>query len=92
MLSALLIVALGENLMFFIPLAVATIALLLYRITRLKVWLLAAIAIVLLHALSFLYALAMALTIGALGAIAMLAVCDILILIPLADLYCSKRA
>lgn len=92
MLSALLLVALGENLMFFIPLAVATIALLLYRITRLKVWLLAAIAIVLLHALSFLYALAMALTIGALGAIAMLAVCDILILIPLADLYCSKRA
>lgn len=91
LLSLILLIALGENLMFFIPLTAATAALLLYRATRLKVWLLAAIAITLLHAFSFPYALAMALTIGALGAITMLAVCDILVLLPLADLYCSKR-
>ncbi len=91
LLSIILLIALGENLMFFIPLTAATAALLLYRATRLKVWLLAAITITLLHAFSFLYALAMALTIGALGAITMLAVCDILILLPLSDLYCSKR-
>ena len=41
----------------------------------------------LLHAFSFLYALVMALTIGAYGAVAMLAFFDFMALIPLADLY-----
>lgn len=86
-LSAVLLFALGENLMFFIPLAFASAALILYRITSLKVWILCAVALILLHALSFLYALAMALTIGAFGAVAMLAFFDIMVLIPLADLY-----
>jgi hypothetical protein len=89
LLSAVLLFALGENLMFFIPLTFATVALILYRLTSLKVWLLAAVPLILLHAFSFLYALAMALTIGAYGAIAMLAFCDFMVLIPLADLYLS---
>ena len=88
-LSAVLLFTLGENLMFFIPLAFGTAALLLYRLTSLKVWLLAAIALILLHALSFLYALAMALTIGAFGAVAMLAFFDIMVLVPMADMYLS---
>ena len=78
-------------LMFFIPLAFASAALILYRITSLKVWILCAVALILLHALSFLYALAMALTIGAFGAVAMLAFFDIMVLIPLADLYLSSN-
>ena len=86
-LSAVLLFTLGENLMFFIPLAFGTAALILYRITSLKVWLLAAIALILLHALSFLYALAMALTIGAFGAVAMLAFFDIMVIVPMADMY-----
>lgn len=86
-LSAALLFALGENLMFFVPLAFATVGLVLYRLTSLKVWLLLASGMILLHALSFLYALAMALTIGAFGAVAMLAFCDIMVLIPMADLY-----
>ena len=86
-LSAVLLFTLGENLMFFIPLAFGTAALILYRLTSLKVWLLAAISLILLHALSFLYALAMALTIGAFGAVAMLAFLDIMVIIPLADVY-----
>lgn len=86
-LSAALVFTLGENLMFFIPLAVATVAVVLWHMTSLKVWLLAAIVIILLHAFSFLYALAMALTIGALGAVAMLAFLDLMVLVPLADLY-----
>ena len=90
-LSAVLLFALGENLMFFIPLAFASAALILYRITSLKVWILCAVALILLHALSFLYALAMALTIGAFGAVAMLAFFDIMVLIPLADLYLSSN-
>lgn len=86
-LSAVLLFTLVENLMFFIPLTVATAAMILYRTTSMKFWLLCAIFIILLHALSFLHALAMALTIGAFGAVAMLAFCDLMVLIPLADLY-----
>lgn len=89
-LSAALLFTLGENLMFFIPLIFATAALVLYRLTSLKLWLLCAIALILLHAFSFLYALAMALTIGAFGAVAMLAFCDLMVLIPLADMYLSS--
>lgn len=90
-LSAVLVFTLGENLMFLIPLAFSTAALILYRATSLKLWLLCAIALILLHAFSFLYALAMALTIGAFGAVAMLAFFDIMALIPLADMYLSVR-
>ena len=86
-LSAVLLFALGENLMFFIPLTFATAAMILYRLTSLKVWIPLAMAMILLHAFSFLYALAMALTIGAFGAVAMLAFCDIMVLVPMADLY-----
>ena len=90
-LSLVLVFALGENLMFFIPLFCAVAALILWHVTSLKLWLLAAIALILLHAFSFLYALAMALTIGAFGAVAMLAFCDLMVLTPLADLYLTER-
>ena len=86
-LSAALLIAIGENMMFFIPFALATLALILWRMTSLKFWLPIAIAMILLHAFSFLYALSMALTIGALGAVAMIAFLDMMVLIPLADLY-----
>lgn len=90
-LSAVLLFALGENLMFFIPLTFAAAALILYRLTSLKLWMLFAIALILLHAFSFLYALAMALTIGAFGAVAMLAFFDIMVLVPMADIYLSSN-
>jgi hypothetical protein len=86
-LSAALLFAIGENMMFFIPFAFATFALILWRLTSIKSWLPVAIAMILLHAFSFLYALSMALTIGALGAVAMIAFLDMMVLIPLADLY-----
>ena len=86
-LNVALLFALGENMMFFIPLFCATVAMVLYHLTSLKLWLVAAIALVLLHALSFFFALSMALTIGAFGAVAMLAFFDLMILIPLADIY-----
>ncbi len=86
-LSAVLLFTIGENLMFFIPLTCAAVALILYRLTSLKLWLVCAMALILLHAFSFLYALAMALTIGAFGAVAMLAFMDFMVLIPLADFY-----
>ena len=86
-LSAALLFAIGENLMFLIPLAFVSAGLMLYRLTSLKLWLVLSAGLVLLHAFSFLHALAMALTIGAFGAVAMLAFIDIMVLIPLADLY-----
>ena len=86
-LSAVLLGVIGENMMFFIPMAFAVVGLILWRLTSLRVWLLAAIFLILLHAFSFLFALAMALTIGALGAVALIALIDIMVIIPLADLY-----
>lgn len=86
-LSAVLVGVLGENIMFFVPLCFATGGLILWRLTGCKFMLVVAIFLILLHAFSFLYALAMALTIGAYGAVAMLAFCDFMVLIPLADLY-----
>lgn len=86
-LTIALLVAIGENLMFLIPLFCGTAAMVLYHMTSLKVWLVLAIGLLLLHAFSFFYALAMALTIGAYGAVAMLAFLDLMVLIPLADLY-----
>ena len=90
-LSLVLVFALGENLMFFIPLFFATAAIALWHATSLKVWLLAAIVFILLHAFSFYFALSMALTIGAYGAVAMLAFLDLMVIIPLADLYLTER-
>lgn len=87
LLSTVLVFTVGENMMFFIPLVCGTGAMILYRLTSLRVWLLAAMVIILLHAFSFYYALAMALTIGAYGAVAMLAFIDMMLLIPMADLY-----
>ena len=90
-LSAVLLFALGENIMFFIPLAVSVLAMLLYRITHLELWLLLAVGVVLLYAFSFLYALAMALTIGAYAVVLMLAFLDTLVLLPLVDLYLTPK-
>lgn len=92
LLSAVLLIALGENMMFLIPLAAAVLAMILYHMTNLRVWLLAAIVLILLHSFSFYHALAMALTIGALGAVMMLVFFDFMVLIPLADLYLMPSA
>ena len=75
--------------MFIIPLTCAMAAIVMWRVTSVKTWLVLAVALILLHAFSFLYALAMALTIGALGAVSMIAFLDFIVLIPLADLYLS---
>jgi len=85
--SAVLLVTLGENMMFLIPLACASVAMALYHLTGLRLWILAAMALIMLHVFSFYYALAMALTIGALGAVMMLVFVDFMVLIPMADIY-----
>lgn len=89
--SIILLIAIGENLMFLIPLGFATLALMLWHISGVKIFLPAAIFCILLHSYSFLYALSMALTIGAFGAVAMFAFWDIVIVISLSDLYLTER-
>ena len=86
-LSAAFLIALGENMMFLIPLAFATFAMILHHLTNLRVWLPLAVALILLHVFSFYYALAMALTIGALGAVMMLSFFSVMVIIPMADIY-----
>ena len=89
-LSAVLVFTLGENLMFLIPLACAVLALLLEGFTGWKFLIPLAVAVILLHAFSFLHALAMALTIGAFGAVAMIAFIDLAVLIPLIHSYLAE--
>ena len=86
-LSAAFLIALGENMMFLIPLAFATLAMILHHLTNLRIWLPLAVALILLHVFSFYYALAMALTIGALGAVMMLSFFSVMVIIPMADIY-----
>ena len=90
-LSAILLFTIGENIMFFLPLAIATVAILLYHLTRIKLWLALAIGLILLHAFTFLFALAMALTIGAYAIVLMLAFLHILVVIPLTDMYITPK-
>lgn len=86
-LSVVLLIAVGENFMFLIPLFAGTFAMIMYHMTSFRLWLPVAVAFILLHAFSFLYALAMALTIGAFGAVAMIAFLDLMVLVPMIDLY-----
>ena len=86
-LTVVLLIAIGENLMFLIPLACATAAMIIYHSTSCKFFMVLAIGVILLHAFSFYFALAMALTVGAYGAVAMLVFFGLMVLIPLADLY-----
>ena len=90
-LSIALLASIKENLMFFIPLFASVLAMALYKLTKLKVWMLIAVSLILLHAFSFLYALAMALTIGAFGAVLMLALLDVMVLLPLSDIYLTNK-
>lgn len=90
-LSILLLVTVGENMMFLIPLFFACMALLLCRITSWNAWIPLSIAGILLHACSFLYVLAMALTVGAFGIVAMLSLLDLLVIIPLSDIYIKEN-
>lgn len=91
LLCIVMLVSIKENLMFFIPLFSSALAIVLYKLTKLKIWILLAIALILLHAFSFLYALAMALTIGAFGAVLMLALLDAMVLVPLSDIYLTDK-
>ena len=82
---------LGENMMFFIPACIGTITLFLWKITSSRIFPLIGMAILLLHAFSFVYILAMGLTIGALGIILLIAFYNLIVIIPLANGYLTDK-
>lgn len=81
----------GENMIFFIPLCIGTLSLTLWQATSARVFPLLGMSILLIHAFSFIYILAMALTIGALGIVLFVAFFNLMILIPLANAYLTDR-
>ena len=80
-------IAYRENMMFFLPLCIGTLTLHLWKTTSARVFPLLGMAIILIHAFSFVYIVAMALSIGALGLVLFLAFHYLIILIPLAHGY-----
>lgn len=89
-LSAVLLFAIGENLFTLVPLALALCGVILWRVTTLRLFLIVSVAGILLHSFSFLYCLAVALTLGAFGVVVMIAFFDLMVLIPLIDLYVRR--
>ena len=73
--------------MFFLPLCIGTLTLHLWKTTSARVFPLLGMTIILIHAFSFVYIVAMALSIGALGLVLFLAFHYLIILIPLAHGY-----
>ena len=91
LLSAVLLLTIGENFFFALPLGLAAASLFLWRITTWRGWLLPAIVVILLHAFSFLYVVITALTMGALGVLPLFIVIYLALLLPLADIYTRKE-
>ena len=82
--SILFLLVIGENMMFLIPLCISTIALTLWKATSFSLFPFIEIFLLLVHSFSFIYIIAMALTIGALGLALFLAFFSLIVIIPLA--------
>ena len=89
-LSIATLAALGENMLFLIPLFAGTLSIFLWQLSSFKPFLLLGIAFLCLHSFSFLYALAMALTVGAFGAVLFIATLDLLVIEGLCDCYTMR--
>ena len=92
LLSFIALLIAGENMMFFIPLCIGTLSGMLWQATSSRIFPLLGVCLILLHAFSFVYIIAMALTIGALGLVLLVAFCHLIVVIPLAKLYLADKA
>ena len=92
MLSFIALIIAGENMMFFIPLCIGTLSVMLWQATSSQIFPLLGVCLILLHAFSFVYIIAMALTIGTLGLVLLVAFCHLIVVIPLAKLYLADKA
>ena len=82
----------GENMMFFIPWCIGTISLMLWKATSARIFPLLGMGMILLHTFSFVYVLALALTIGSLGIFLLVAFYNLTVIIPLAKSYLADTA
>jgi hypothetical protein len=92
MLCFIALIIAGENMMFFIPLCIGILSVMLWQATSSRIFPLLGVCLILLHAFSFVYIIAMALTIGALGLVLLVAFCHLIVVIPLAKLYLADKA
>ena len=92
LLSFIALIIAGENMMFFIHLCIGTLSVMLWQATSSRIFPLLGVCLILLHAFSFVYIIAMALTIGALGLVLLVAFCHLIVVIPLAKLYLADKA
>ena len=92
LLSFIALIIARENMMFFIPLCIGTLSVMLWQATSSRIFPLLGVCLILLHAFSFVYIIAMALTIGALGLVLLVAFCHLIVVIPLAKLYLADKA
>ena len=90
--SLLALFIVGENMMFFLPLCIGTLTLMLWKATSARIFPLVGMGVLLIHAFSFVYIIAMALTIGALGLALLVAFYNLIVLIPLANGYLTDKA
>ena len=90
--SLLALFIVGENMMFFLPLCIGTLTLMLWKATSARVFPLFGMGVLLIHTFSFVYIIAMALTIGALGLALLVAFYNLIVLIPLANGYLTDKA
>ena len=90
--SLLALFIVGENMMFFLPLCIGTLTLMLWKATSTRIFPLVGMGVLLIHAFSFVYIIAMALTIGALGLALLVAFYNLIVLIPLANGYLTDKA
>jgi uncharacterized membrane protein len=81
-LSILFLLVTGENMMFLIPLCISTLTLTLWKVTSSSLFPFVGIFLLLIHSFSFIYIIAMALTIGALGLPLFLAFFSLTVIIP----------
>lgn len=91
-LSFIALIAAEENMMFFIPYCIGILTLTLWKATQSRWFPLLGMFLILLHTFSFVYILAMALTIGALGLSLLVAFCNLIVVIPLAKGYLTDKA
>lgn len=81
----------GENMMFFIPGCIGIITLMLWKATSSKFFPLVGMTLILLHSFSFVYVIAMGLSIGALGLVLLVAFYNLIVIIPLANGYLTDK-
>lgn len=86
-LSLVMLFTIKENMLFMLPFSLATIFMLLFSVTKCRFMVLLGVFAILLHALSFLYVLALALTIGAIGVVLLIATFDMMLVISMSKTY-----